>query len=611
MEWVSRDRVRRYTAGAAVSTVGLAALLVPLYDIWDDVSALGWSPTATLVENATMLVMALVLLGAGVWLVRSDWETDRVTTVAGWTALGAVSAGVLFGWVLTVQLWSMHALKPVVIAMDAVVFASITSLGIGLYSAQRDREQARLRTERDRFSGLFENTTDAVAAVSLDAGEPAVEAVNHQFEHTFSSDPATVLSTVMRSLDGDRSRREVFERVGAGETFESTIHRETGDGSRSFVVRLVPFGGDGQEYLYLVVTDITDQQELARERAANDRLESLHAVASDLQSVETPTAARDLAVDAVEELLSPDRVRYVDEAGGDDGAANEVGAAADAAGVSGSDEPELRTRVGDRVWIEVYGGPFAEREVRTVELLATHLDRTLARLEREQRIEDERQQLEFINRTVRHNLLNKAQIVQGHLELLDEDEFRDHRDIVADAVDDMAEFVRTMRAYTTALVEGEDHELEPVDLRPVVVEEVESARTSHPDVAFDCGEIPAVSVRADELLGPLFRNLLRNAVEHNDAETPRVRVDAAREDGAVTVSVTDNGPGVPDDRKEEIFGQGEYGSHSSGSGFGLYLVRTAAEAYGGSVEVVDAEPTGARFRVTLPLADTGEQSVDG
>jgi len=100
----------------------------------------------------------------------------------------------------------------------------------------------------------------------------------------------------------------------------------------------------------------------------------------------------------------------------------------------------------------------------------------------------------------------------------------------------------------------------------------------------------------------VFRNLLRNAIEHNDTTPPEVTVSAIVEGELVTVEIADNGPGVLDDRKDEIFGKGERGLESGGAGVGLYLVRSLVESYGGRAWVEDNDPKGAVFVLELPTA---------
>jgi signal transduction histidine kinase len=112
------------------------------------------------------------------------------------------------------------------------------------------------------------------------------------------------------------------------------------------------------------------------------------------------------------------------------------------------------------------------------------------------------------------------------------------------------------------------------------------------------------------MLQSVFRNLISNAVQHNDAETPRVEVDATERGDTVAVSVVDNGPGVPESQREDIFGKGNKGLDSTGTGLGLFLVRTLVESFGGSVRVEDSESAaastiedvGAVFVVELPVA---------
>jgi signal transduction histidine kinase len=105
-------------------------------------------------------------------------------------------------------------------------------------------------------------------------------------------------------------------------------------------------------------------------------------------------------------------------------------------------------------------------------------------------------------------------------------------------------------------------------------------------------------VSANDGVQSVVDNLLENAVEHNDADDPRVAVAVTAGHDVVRLTVTDNGPGIPDERKETVFEPGE-----GGSGGGLSLVYTLVTGYGGDVWIEDAEPRGTRFVVELPRAD--------
>jgi signal transduction histidine kinase len=66
--------------------------------------------------------------------------------------------------------------------------------------------------------------------------------------------------------------------------------------------------------------------------------------------------------------------------------------------------------------------------------------------------------------------------------------------------------------------------------------------------------------------------------------------------------MADDGKGVPEEIRDEIFEMGQKGPDSDGTGFGLGLARTLVESYGGTVEVKDSQWDGADFRITLERA---------
>ena len=102
----------------------------------------------------------------------------------------------------------------------------------------------------------------------------------------------------------------------------------------------------------------------------------------------------------------------------------------------------------------------------------------------------------------------------------------------------------------------------------------------------------------------IVENLLVNAARHAPAGS-RIWVRlAAAENGGAMISVEDDGPGVPLELRETIFGVFERGpsssSHAPGSGVGLTLVARFAELHGGRAWVEERPGGGASFKVILP-----------
>lgn len=102
-------------------------------------------------------------------------------------------------------------------------------------------------------------------------------------------------------------------------------------------------------------------------------------------------------------------------------------------------------------------------------------------------------------------------------------------------------------------------------------------------------------------------NLLDNAVKYQ-SEPGRVMVGLAARNGEVELSVRDEGPGIPESKRERIF-EAFYRLESgesqrvAGSGLGLALVRQAVSAHGGRVEVQsEAGRRGSTFVVAIPVA---------
>jgi len=125
----------------------------------------------------------------------------------------------------------------------------------------------------------------------------------------------------------------------------------------------------------------------------------------------------------------------------------------------------------------------------------------------------------------------------------------------------------------------------------------------YPDTPIEYSGLP-VLVLADELLGEVFSNLVGNSIKFGGAGV-RVRISVERPaPGEVKVTVSDTGPGIPDELKNIIFNRftwAEPGEH--GKGLGLYIVKMLLTRYGGDIAVSDRVPgdhaQGVSFQITL------------
>jgi signal transduction histidine kinase len=145
---------------------------------------------------------------------------------------------------------------------------------------------------------------------------------------------------------------------------------------------------------------------------------------------------------------------------------------------------------------------------------------------------------------------------------------------------------------------------QPVDLAALLAGL--RAATPAPGISVDLSVPPGTTTTGNpEDLSRMFRNLLDNAVRyarHRVAITVRV-TGAAGPDGVVA-EITDDGPGIPAEERERVFGRfvrlDASREHASGSaGLGLAIAREIAAAHGATIVLTDAEGGGTRAVVTM------------
>jgi signal transduction histidine kinase len=260
-------------------------------------------------------------------------------------------------------------------------------------------------------------------------------------------------------------------------------------------------------------------------------------------------------------------------------------------------------------WFLMYAVSYTVDGDRYVQV--SHLDVT-GRKESELTVERRNDRLQAVASILSHDLRNPLTVAQGFLDLL------------ADRVED--ETISNIRSALTRmetiisdaliLARGTDLDrLDPVDLRA-------AAERAWRNVETDGATLEvtgSTTFEADRsLLGNLFENLFRNAVEHGSTHQQTASADAAEHgstdeqppsDDGVTVRVgplddgagfyvADDGPGIPPDVRDSVFETGFTTRRDEGStGLGLAIVGEIADGHGWTVDLADAETGGTRFEI--------------
>jgi signal transduction histidine kinase len=210
--------------------------------------------------------------------------------------------------------------------------------------------------------------------------------------------------------------------------------------------------------------------------------------------------------------------------------------------------------------------------------------------------------LELVNHMLRHDVLNGTQTIQGYVDLLGEDldldaENERYLRNIRQGGTRITNLVEDVRVVMDTITEGGHRTT--VDLSELVAEEVAHTRDRFPGATVETDIQPGVEVVANTTFRAVVTNLLGNAIEHNDAETPVVAVAVSHGDDRACLRVADNGPGFPDGLAEQAFGEGRQGPGNRGLGIGLYMVQVLTENVDGSVTVDDNDPRGAVVTVEL------------
>jgi signal transduction histidine kinase len=202
-----------------------------------------------------------------------------------------------------------------------------------------------------------------------------------------------------------------------------------------------------------------------------------------------------------------------------------------------------------------------------------------------------------------HDINNINTAALGYLDLLAaglDGENKKFGDIVVKSINQSIEIIGNVS--TIRRIHEHKAALKPVKLDSVIRNEI--LHFSGTTIQYAGTE---AVVLADDLLGQVFTNLIGNSVKFC-GENGEITISVGEQDNNILVTVADNGPGISDQMKPQVFDRFRKGkSKKSGKGLGLFITRHLIEGYGGRVWAEDRVPghqdQGAAIHFTMKFAN--------
>lgn len=222
-----------------------------------------------------------------------------------------------------------------------------------------------------------------------------------------------------------------------------------------------------------------------------------------------------------------------------------------------------------------------------------------------------------------HQLRTPLTAMRGNVEMLIDESFGTLNKEQHELLDDID--VSTIRLITmvndmldiTKIERGDlEMTLEEINIKDVidsVLGDLNVYAKRHEFTINTQGLAEGILISADKVrIRQVFQNLIDNAIKYS-SHPGRLDISTSIKDSMVEIAFKDNGIGVPEKEQSKLFDRFYRASNtsktsSSGSGLGLYIVKSIANQLGGDIRFESVEGEGTTFYVTLPLRDTNNKS---
>ncbi|MFX1605758.1 MAG: PAS domain S-box protein [Promethearchaeota archaeon] len=262
-------------------------------------------------------------------------------------------------------------------------------------------------------------------------------------------------------------------------------------------------------------------------------------------------------------------------------------------GVSASYELTWHSKTGEKVPTIISATPFHNHEGEFVGTYAVITDISTQK--------EAEETVQFYLDLLSHDIANQLQVIMTSTGLLEEEVPPSYIDDAKKDILDAVERCNRLITKVKRAAQIRHIPISKIDAIPVIKEKIKVLERVYGAKVHVKGLKKSLPVEADVLLGEMIWNLLENAARHNPKQEKQVWVTCESKDNFCSLIIADDGPGLSDMRKKNLFTE-----RTHGGGVGIALVSQMIRKYGGSIEIQDRvadEPSmGSKFIVTLRKA---------
>jgi signal transduction histidine kinase len=214
---------------------------------------------------------------------------------------------------------------------------------------------------------------------------------------------------------------------------------------------------------------------------------------------------------------------------------------------------------------------------------------------------ERQQQLELVDRVLRHNVRNDMNVIRGRAKIIYENASglnAEYAEQIIETSNKLIDTAETERKMTNLFTDSADPI--SIDVAPLIHQVTKNIRAEFPDaiVTVECPD--GTAIQAKSQFRQMIEELLTNAIIHNPNDTPEVEITVVEDAEKVQIRISDTCPRIPKMERDVLSGNKERTPLDHGSGLGLWFVQLLVSRSNGSIKFEQNSPSGNIVILKLP-----------